>query len=188
MSCAAAAAWRANCREAVLDRSKLHQILTIFTCCHLTVHDSRTARIKFDDFRNRDAETPTVPRDSLDIQQTWIAVRGLGVSRRVLPMQIVQPFSLPATSDSPFGRGVLAPLRTTIEKSLGLNRLNDIYSHVTSREQPEEFASRALHHLGIRLDVTFADAQAIPKSGPIIVVANHPLGGIDGLALLALLQ
>ena len=34
------------------------------------------------------------------------------------------------------------------------------------------------------LDVELKGAEKIPKSGGIIIAANHPLGGMDGIALM----
>jgi len=42
--------------------------------------------------------------------------------------------------------------------------------------------------MNIKLDVLESDIEKIPKEGPLVVVANHPYGAIDGIALLALLK
>lgn len=46
------------------------------------------------------------------------------------------------------------------------------------------FIDGVLNLLGIRIDISPADEEKIPRSGPFIVVANHPYGGIEGLILL----
>ncbi|HEV3200237.1 MAG TPA: GNAT family N-acyltransferase [Bryobacteraceae bacterium] len=50
-----------------------------------------------------------------------------------------------------------------------------------------EFARRLLDFLDIRLDVQEADLLRVPANGPIVAVANHPFGIVEGLVLLALL-
>ncbi len=45
------------------------------------------------------------------------------------------------------------------------------------------FWARALRVLGVDVDVVPCDALNVPTSGPLIVVANHPHGMVDGLAL-----
>ena len=46
-----------------------------------------------------------------------------------------------------------------------------------------EFCHEALKYLNIRIQVE----GTIPQGGPYTFVSNHPLGGIDGLALLDLI-
>ena len=46
-----------------------------------------------------------------------------------------------------------------------------------------EFCHEALKYLSIRIEVE----GSIPEGGPYTFVSNHPLGGIDGLALLDLI-
>ena len=40
----------------------------------------------------------------------------------------------------------------------------------------------------IRVDLDEADLDNIPKTGPVIVVSNHPFGGIEGVVLLDILR
>lgn len=44
------------------------------------------------------------------------------------------------------------------------------------------FNAKALDKLGSRLVTT--NAHFVPKTGNVIIVANHPLGGLDGMALI----
>lgn len=46
-----------------------------------------------------------------------------------------------------------------------------------------DFAEAILEHLGIKVETL--NAERIPKEGKPIIVANHPLGGPDGIALIA---
>jgi putative hemolysin len=45
-----------------------------------------------------------------------------------------------------------------------------------------EFNNRTLEYLGITVDAVYHDR--LPEKGPCIVVSNHPLGGLDGMALI----
>jgi putative hemolysin len=80
----------------------------------------------------------------------------------------------PVLADIPFsaGRGTL------LDTLLGLTTLQRLYESLP----PGDFLDRALERLEIRIDAT--DVDRIPAEGPAIVVANHPTGAVDGLALL----
>ena len=50
---------------------------------------------------------------------------------------------------------------------------------------PLEFADRALEVLRIELDTGSASiASTLPKAGPVLIVSNHPHGGIEALILM----
>jgi putative hemolysin len=74
-------------------------------------------------------------------------------------------------------------VRPHLERMLGLAWMDDIY-----RARPEgcrgaDFAAWTLEAMGVPLRVAESDLDRIPGSGPVVVVANHPFGGVDGLAL-----
>jgi putative hemolysin len=43
---------------------------------------------------------------------------------------------------------------------------------------------QVLEHLNIRCTVSARDLEQIPEHGPLVIIANHPTGTLDGLALL----
>ena len=45
-----------------------------------------------------------------------------------------------------------------------------------------------LRKLDIQMELLPEDLAKIPRKGPLLIVANHPFGGIDGLALGSLLS
>ena len=47
---------------------------------------------------------------------------------------------------------------------------------------------KALRILNVQFEVATEDYDRIPKQGPLLVVANHPYGGIDGVVMGALLK
>jgi len=91
---------------------------------------------------------------------------------------IRKPFRIHA---SPFGSAAA-------ERLLGLPALNDIYVRVGQRTTDQSFVERALTEIGVQLRINPSDLQHIPAMGPLVVVSNHPFGGVDGLALAALVQ
>src|ERR1041384_4975169 len=68
-----------------------------------------------------------------------------------------------------------------------LTPLGRIYA-TAAADRPLPFSARALSALDVTADVSDADIARIPRTGPLVVVANHPFGGLDGLLLLDLLS
>ena len=68
----------------------------------------------------------------------------------------------------------------------GLHRLERFYNEL-QLSPGEDFISGLFRHMDIRIEADRDDLQRIPVSGGLAVVANHPYGAIDGLALLHVL-
>lgn len=71
--------------------------------------------------------------------------------------------------------------RAAMEHVLGLAEATRLYEAAQAREE-SLFSDRALGALGISIDVR-GDLAGVPESGPLVVVANHPFGAVDGLLL-----
>ena len=99
------------------------------------------------------------------------------------------PFHLDLGSAAagPWRRAMLAMAQPALERLLGLPDLNELYAG-DWRSEAEAFPEAALGRLRVRLEVEDADLARVPATGPLVVVANHPFGGVDGLALHALLR
>ena len=99
-----------------------------------------------------------------------------------------QPFALDLPVTSPLGRattGVVAPL---LERVLGLTTLGRMYRDAVGTAVVDDFPERALQALDISIATTGQPVETIPANGPLVIVANHPFGAADGLALLALIR
>lgn len=65
---------------------------------------------------------------------------------------------------------------------LGLNKANRIYDRTYSFG--EGYAGRLLEAMDISYRIDAKDLSNIPWSGALIVVSNHPTGGMDGIVLI----
>ncbi len=79
---------------------------------------------------------------------------------------------------------VLAP---ALMRLLKLSDVNEIYSE-SQELKGAVFAKKMLEKMGVDYEVSEEDLANIPKSGPFILISNHPYGGIDGIILIALLN
>ncbi len=72
----------------------------------------------------------------------------------------------------------------------GLSTLDAVYRAINAIEgvSPANFCREALDYMNAPLVVDAEPSERIPASGPVIVVANHPFGAIEGLAILDLVQ
>src|SRR5262245_4843740 len=98
----------------------------------------------------------------------------------------VAPFQLDWQAHGSIARAVTTVAKPLLARLLSLKQLNSVHAGICSLGNVEPFCERALRSLQVKLVVDDAALQTIPKAGPLIVVANHPFGGLDGLALLAL--
>jgi putative hemolysin len=69
----------------------------------------------------------------------------------------------------------------------GLNDLNTLYSKIQHR-QGIAFIDALLETQGVRYEIYPEELARIPKTGPFVLVSNHPFGGIDGLMLLKMVS
>ena len=74
-----------------------------------------------------------------------------------------------------------------LNRLLGFQQFNAIYSQLPLG-QPAEFSRMFLDALPVRVEIAGQPRGTIPATGPLIVVANHPFGLLDGMVLEALLM
>jgi putative hemolysin len=72
------------------------------------------------------------------------------------------------------------------EKFIPVERVRDLYRRV--RQLPQGFGlENLLAEMRVELRIDATDAARIPATGPVVAVANHPFGMLDGAVLAALL-
>ena len=97
------------------------------------------------------------------------------------------PFLINVPPDAPMARAAFTAARPLLEWLMALDTYRALYRK-TQAAPPEPFESRVLRALDISANVSAADLDGIPRSGPVIVAANHPHGLVDGLVLMAALR
>ena len=75
-----------------------------------------------------------------------------------------------------------------VENLLGLGDLAEIYDNRPRGLEPEAFLQYTLDALGVSIALNNEQhLEQIPREGPLLIVANHPLGGLEGIALARIL-
>ena len=72
-------------------------------------------------------------------------------------------------------------LRRLIGWASGISGVEQVAAHLDFDASAREFARQALVELGVNFELSSADLEQVPSTGGVIIVANHPYGGIDGL-------
>ncbi|MDP2503456.1 hemolysin [Vibrio splendidus] len=89
---------------------------------------------------------------------------------------IDSPFRLPRYT--PFGLG-----ESVVEWATGLSKLDKLYQDRPDELSSFEFMHHTLSALNIDYSVSAGATDDIPEQGPVVIVANHPLGAIEGVIL-----
>ena len=93
-----------------------------------------------------------------------------------------------------FGRlaWFMRPLVSLLERCLGIHSLNQIYHKVrlslVDSEHDPAFFIKTLQVMGVRIEIDRPLFEHLLQRDPLIVVANHPFGGLDGVVMGALLS
>lgn len=101
------------------------------------------------------------------------------------PIISSSPYELAIDRSGATGSGVLGAF---LKRAIGLPALNQVYGQVMSKGRPDRFIEDTIQTLGITISVNDADVAQIPRTGPLIVTANHPFGALDGMVLAAIIR
>ena len=89
-------------------------------------------------------------------------------------------FSYAAPSDPYLKRIVIG----TIERMTGQPYLKHLYdSYRNAPIAGENFWDACIRHLELNIDYNEEALSAVPREGPLVIVANHPFGVLDGIVL-----
>ncbi len=100
------------------------------------------------------------------------------MATRKKPLPEVDEFSYASPEDPRFKRLVIQ----LIERITGQPELKRMYlEHQNNPKPGESFWEAAISKLRLSIDLNESDMSEIPATGPVIIVANHPFGVLDGL-------
>jgi putative hemolysin len=71
---------------------------------------------------------------------------------------------------------------------LPMRRLHENRSRVEALNDEAPIADRILEVLDVTYDISDSDQARIPADGPLVVVANHPFGAIEGVILASIIH
>ncbi len=96
--------------------------------------------------------------------------------------RLVQPAELAKASHMRPGD----PRIAVLTEVSGLKQLERFYNAI-GHLHDLEFVDGVFRNLELELDVQAEDLESVPRTGGLVIVANHPYGAIDGLALVQVL-
>ncbi|MEM6551720.1 MAG: GNAT family N-acyltransferase [Planctomycetota bacterium] len=105
-----------------------------------------------------------------------------------LPVPVSNPFRLDWSAESPLHRLALCLSKPLISRGLRLPAMNGIYQLARSLPADRPFVDRCLDAMNVSIRVESGGLDEVPAEGPLVMVANHPYGGIEGLILARLLS
>ena len=92
---------------------------------------------------------------------------------------------------TPFLKAAISILQRPLEKLLSLDTLNRYYAQYCEKvdvvEDQRQIFQLCLDTLKVQAEIRPEDLKKIPAKGPLVVVSNHPFGGLEGIVLAAIL-
>jgi len=88
------------------------------------------------------------------------------------------------------GRRVFSLVQPLFDRKFGFHEVNIHYQNILNKKNTQTirgFCQACLDYLNIEVEITEELKEAIAEPGPVVVVANHPLGGMDSMALMGMM-
>ncbi len=107
----------------------------------------------------------------------------------MLQTQPKRLFALNVDFNDPLQNKLFSMVKGPIEHFLAFPKMNRAYADISRMADSRPFPEKVLDRLNVAYDLAEEDAQRLTiPAGPVIVVANHPFGGIEGIILASLLR
>ena len=91
--------------------------------------------------------------------------------------------------NDPIQNKIFSIMKGPIEHVLAFPKFNKAYADVSQMKDSRPFPDKVLETLNISYDLSEEDLSKVRiPTGPVIIVANHPFGGIEGIILASLLR
>ncbi len=104
-------------------------------------------------------------------------------------IKINRIFSLDINFKDPLQNKLFSMMRGPIEHFLAFPRLNLAYAEITGMKDSRPFPDKVLDKLNVTCDLEEKDLAILQAAtGTVLVVANHPFGGIEGIVLASILR
>src|SRR4051794_38069523 len=85
--------------------------------------------------------------------------------------------------ESPIRRGLFKLVESPLRRMLSLSTINRLYAESLTYGDTRNYFASILRVLNVEDQLTDEDAAKIPTTSPVVIVANHPFGAIEGVIL-----
>lgn len=92
-------------------------------------------------------------------------------------------FALDSGVTHPLAKSMLKVMGKPLSSMLALGHINRLYATIPQGATGPDFLSGVMNAFGFRCRVSPEELARIPAKGPVVVVANHPYGGMEGVLL-----
>jgi putative hemolysin len=82
--------------------------------------------------------------------------------------------------ESPIRRGLFRLVESPLGRMLSLSAINNLYAESLTYGDTRNYFASILRVLNVGYQLTDEDAAKVPTSGPLVIVANHPFGAVEG--------